>query len=481
MIYSILIGLFVTYYLQRVDGFIPSHHHAVLSVRSLSHLKVQPQQLAKKLTKKQRPHETHLYLKSSSSSSSQSNDNKLYKHTLAILTLPVTSSDRVANTAILQKAISCTAPSQKLSVVLRCRDDDTAHSLPALRRYVGEIYSVAWDLISTSESSENLLNLIVYPQSLPNTPPEQWIHHRTDLDCVCSHDSIIGWHSVGSGKTSDKYQTQEGNGYGGLNDHVDAMNADRTQRGLQKVEALHVTPWPIAAQNNLKSMNESNEPNKIVFLEDDEEYTNNHDIQHKQTRFTRDSSPDTNEDSDDDDESYILNGPIVHDSSLFSCVAVGGTFDGMHYGHRKLLTLAISSVIPPTSISGTGGQLLVGVTSDEMLTSKTLSEKIAPIEQRLKGVQEFLDQLAPGMKNMINIVKIEDALGPPAFDPKFDALVLSDEVLENGIALNKHRRSLGMKEMTLLCTRRTEANAMSSTALRKWKDLTTQSNNNNKE
>ncbi len=49
---------------------------------------------------------------------------------------------------------------------------------------------------------------------------------------------------------------------------------------------------------------------------------------------------------------------------LYSSVCVGGTFDMMHYGHRKLLTLAVSSVRPGT------GRLHVGVKSDDMLTRK---------------------------------------------------------------------------------------------------------------
>jgi hypothetical protein len=71
-------------------------------------------------------------------------------HTLAILTLPHSASTRIANGAILEAAMSVT--SDKLSVVIRATtaddDDDNdgvAVSLAQLRRYVGEVYSVAWD------------------------------------------------------------------------------------------------------------------------------------------------------------------------------------------------------------------------------------------------------------------------------------------------------------------------------------------------
>jgi len=331
-------------------------------------------------------------------------------------------------------------------VILRCRDDDTktSHSLSALRRYVGEIYSAAWDNQTSNNDykQQGLMNLIVYPQNLPNTPPESWLHHRPELECVCSHDSILGWHSVGSGETGLAHTNINGDGLGGLDAHVEAMNADRSQRGLKEVVAVHVDPWPAGASP--ATLKEDNN-DCVVFLEDEED-----------TSYTTTASASL------DDDSFLLNGPKLTSKSLFNNVAVGGTFDGMHYGHRKLLTLAVSSLLPPPSPS----QLVVGVTSDEMLQQKTLSNLIPPLAERIQQVQEFLNALAPGIKNQINITPIEDQWGPPGSDENFDALVLSDEVMDTGLKLNALRKEKGFKELTLLCTRRTEPNAMSSTALR---------------
>ena len=72
-----------------------------------------------------------------------------YKHTLAILTLPLTTPDRIANEAILEQGIEYTHRNGKLSVILRCRDDDapSGHSLPSLRRYMSELYSAAYQVL----------------------------------------------------------------------------------------------------------------------------------------------------------------------------------------------------------------------------------------------------------------------------------------------------------------------------------------------
>ena len=117
---------------------------------------------------------------------------------MAILALPLSTPDRIANEAILQQSISHTHPTEgKLSVILRCRDDDapSGHTLPSLRRYMSELYSAAWDIMS---QNSNPLNIIVYPHQLPNTPPESWLYHRSDIECIISHDCILGLHSIGS-------------------------------------------------------------------------------------------------------------------------------------------------------------------------------------------------------------------------------------------------------------------------------------------
>mmetsp|Transcript_18251 Transcript_18251/g.37489 ORF Transcript_18251/g.37489 Transcript_18251/m.37489 type:complete len:326 (+) Transcript_18251:133-1110(+) len=75
---------------------------------------------------------------------------KKHAHTLAILTLPSTTAARIGNEAILSTAISITT--RRLSVVLRTHtrdsgmdDDDDVVTLAQLRRYAGEVYSMAWD------------------------------------------------------------------------------------------------------------------------------------------------------------------------------------------------------------------------------------------------------------------------------------------------------------------------------------------------
>jgi len=414
-------------------------------------------------------------------STEESTKKKKHKHTLAILTMPHSASARIANEAILETAISIT--NGRLSIVLRTNTGGTnsatgeGHSnvsLTQLRRYAGEIYSMAWDAAlgldererSEEQSTEGagpisrgfkLLDLIVYPQNMPNTPPEGWIDLRPDLSCICSHDSITGWITSSSyaGGSGQRYATKEGQGVGGLRDHVDAVNAERASKGLPPAVALHVDDWPDGAEV-------TGDPN-VIFLEDEDAYNDKTIANKKEDEMTG-----------DDPNGGILGGTSIPPSSLYSSVCVGGTFDGMHYGHRKLLTLAVSSVRP------VDGRLLIGVTRDEMLTHKAFSESIPPLNERIAGVLDFVGNLAPGMMNRVRCVPITDEYGPPGqpvesdmypgLKNDFDALVLSHETLPTGRKLNVYREEvLGLEKLKLLCTQRTEPHGMSSTALRRMR------------
>jgi cytidyltransferase-like protein len=379
--------------------------------------------------------------------------------------MPTTSTDKIANEAILDKAVQHT---RKLSVVLRCTDSKSSPSLARLRRYVGEVYSTLWD-VAMATGDPDFCDVVVYPQNLPNSAPESWIDMSPDLDSVCSHDSICGWVSESAMGRGLQFQTKQGDGIGGLDSHVMAMNADREYRGLKPVKAVHVDPWPKGASAQWQRKN------GVVFLDDeaDEEESSMTTTASTKTnngeRAVQSTNGDVEEDGVDDidDSCSLIGGVRIPTECLFEKVAVGGTFDGMHYGHRKLLTLAVSSVSPRS------GKLMVGVTIDDMLRHKSYNEEIPSMEERMEGVRDFVYRLAPGMKNRVKLRPISDEYGPPGTVEEgsdFDALVLSHETLDNGHKLNEYRTTeLGLAPLTLLCTRRTEPHGMSSTALRRRK------------
>ena len=70
--------------------------------------------------------------------------------------------------------------------------------------------------------------------------------------------------------------------------------------------------------------------------------------------------------------------------ATFDHVVLGGTFDHMHMGHRLLLT---------ESLLLSRKRLVVGVADGTLLESKVLPELIAPCDERIEEVREFLEDV----------------------------------------------------------------------------------------
>ncbi|KDQ60922.1 hypothetical protein JAAARDRAFT_173289 [Jaapia argillacea MUCL 33604] len=113
---------------------------------------------------------------------------------------------------------------------------------------------------------------------------------------------------------------------------------------------------------------------------------------------------------------------------LYPVVALGGTFDHLHAGHKILLSMA--AWITRTKI-------IVGVTDDRLLVKKANKEVIQDITTRMSHVTAFLALFRPGLE--YEVVPIDDVYGPTAWDPDIQALVLSKETLAGGVAIDKLR------------------------------------------
>mmetsp|Transcript_4933 Transcript_4933/g.8033 ORF Transcript_4933/g.8033 Transcript_4933/m.8033 type:complete len:364 (+) Transcript_4933:54-1145(+) len=148
------------------------------------------------------------------------------------------------------------------------------------------------------------------------------------------------------------------------------------------------------------------------------------------------------------------------DLPKFSVVALGGTFDKLHFGHCKLLTLA--------SLCCTD-TLLVGITSDSMLTKKSHASKISPFAQRKNGVQNFLGNAKISERLKVDLIEINDPFGPTVTNPDIDAIIVSSETIRGAFKINRIRAEKGMKRLHILVTYRTDPVVLSSTFIRESK------------
>ncbi|KIW94467.1 uncharacterized protein Z519_04443 [Cladophialophora bantiana CBS 173.52] len=195
--------------------------------------------------------------------------------------------------------------------------------------------------------------------------------------------------------------------------------------------------------------------------------------------------------------SNIEDGPLtVHRS-----VAVGGTFDHLHIGHKLLLTATILTAEPaqsPNTNSKESRLITVGITGDELLVNKKYGSLVEHWDVRQQRTADFIDSILafyphkaststtditnslrmtdyinqPGPNGKVvrvkyhlpsslspagssssiadatvNYTQISDPFGPTITDPDITALVISAETRSGGKAVNDKRTERGWKAL----------------------------------
>lgn len=118
-----------------------------------------------------------------------------------------------------------------------------------------------------------------------------------------------------------------------------------------------------------------------------------------------------------------------------SRIAVGGTFDPLHAGHKALLAKA--------SELSRGGELLVGLTSNDMVRNKF--HDVADYNQRFEDVLGFVR--SQGIEPVI--VRLDDPYGP-TIKEDFDHIVVSPETHPVALKINTIRREKGLSALKIV-------------------------------
>jgi phosphopantetheine adenylyltransferase len=147
-----------------------------------------------------------------------------------------------------------------------------------------------------------------------------------------------------------------------------------------------------------------------------------------------------------------LNG---HTLPTCETVAVGGSFDQLHNGHRKLLTMAASI---------TTKKLLIGVMGDALLREKANAHLITKFSLRKEGVESFIHAVKPSLS--IDVVELADPFGPTISQPDIDAIVVSSETILGAMKINEIRIGNEMKPLKIFVTRRRDGAVLSSSFIR---------------
>ena len=122
----------------------------------------------------------------------------------------------------------------------------------------------------------------------------------------------------------------------------------------------------------------------------------------------------------------------------FETVAVGGTFDLFHSGHRALLMEAFE----------VGNHVLIGLCSDDFVKKMRKPHGIASYAKRLEELKNLLKK--KGFLDRAEIMPLDDAYGVTLSDKRIDAIVVSEETEPRAHQINEKRKSMGMASLPIV-------------------------------
>lgn len=126
------------------------------------------------------------------------------------------------------------------------------------------------------------------------------------------------------------------------------------------------------------------------------------------------------------------------DSVRFSTVALGGTFDVLHKGHRKLLRQAFKI----------GRHVTIGISSDEFARTLHKPHKVDSFLVRKFELEKLLSRWR--VLGRVRIVELNNRYGPTVTTSKVQALVVSRRTIRTAYEINSKRRSKGIKPLQIV-------------------------------
>ena len=158
----------------------------------------------------------------------------------------------------------------------------------------------------------------------------------------------------------------------------------------------------------------------------------------------------------------------------YPVVCLGGTFDHLHPGHKLFLHAAVLLLQLPDDTTGNAPcELVIGISSDELLAKKKFAEQLQSWDERACCVLDLLSTLLGASTTspvdaklvqgntkelhatfrhgavLARCVDFRDVYGPTVQEEAIEALVVSAETRSGGNAVNVKRTSQGWKTLDI--------------------------------
>ena len=117
---------------------------------------------------------------------------------------------------------------------------------------------------------------------------------------------------------------------------------------------------------------------------------------------------------------------------------MGGTFDVLHNGHKRLMRQAFA----------VGRKVMIGVTSDEFARSLHKPHRVDPYDKRRADLEKMLNHW--NVLARARIVPLRNRFGPTVEADHIDALVVSARTTNTANEINRRRRAKGLKPLDII-------------------------------